>query len=331
MPRDMSSKRYARLASIMAVLQSRKEVSRQELESVGEYTIAEGKGEYSQNRTLQNDLDFLRDQGAEIVYDRHKKKYILKEVGAFQINLKITRGEIEALSAGLKMAAHFLPHLEQKADSLWEKLGTYIPKDMTDRGADLAHSTVMAIPVGAVNAEVFSTLIEAKYRRSAVNIRYSSPGKSSRQWVLSPYDVYFRGNAWYMISYNHKHKALSTHRISRIISASLSGEPYVLPGDGGFTEDYVATAWHIAPGTERHPIKVHITGRLAESMTELQWHPTQQIKKQSDGSIILTAEVPYLDEVARWVLAGAPSVHVLEPEELKTLIRDFAKQVIDEA
>lgn len=156
------------------------------------------------------------------------------------------------------------------------------------------------------------------------------PNKPSRQWILSPYDFYFRGNAWYMISYNHRHKALSTHRIRRIIYASIAhNTAYVLPENGGFSEDYVSTAWHIAPGNEKHFVKIKLFGNLADSMREIKWHPTQKIEVLSDKSVILTAEVPYLDEVARWILAGAPNAKVLEPEELKGKVRELALKAIE--
>ena len=320
----MSSVRYKRLLKIIALLQSRRRVSREEIEKVGQYTLEKKKKGYEQNRTLQNDLDFLRDEGAEIIYDRHSKLYILEHDGSFIVNIKISKEEIEALSAGLKMASHFLPHLNDQAKNLWNKLAIYIPKDLTEAGNDLAKSTVMAIPVAPVKAEIFNLLIEAKYKKRAVNIRYVSPNKSyvspdkkRRQWILSPYDFYFRGNAWYMVSYNHHHKVLSIHRISRIITASFAFDTdYVSPEDGGFSDDYVLTAWHIAPGTEKHLVKIKLFGNLADSMREIKWHPTQKIEELSDGSVILTAEVPYLDEFARWVLAGAPNAKVIEPEEL---------------
>ena len=330
MPKDMSSVRYKRLLRIIALLQSRRRVSREELEEIGQYTFEKKKKGYEQNRTLQNDLDFLRDEGAEIIYDRHSKLYILEHDGPFIVNIKISKGEIEALSAGLKMASHFLPHLNDQAKNLWNKLSVYIPKDLTEAGNDLAKSTVIAIPVAPVKAEIFNLLIEAKYKKLAVNIRYVSPGKKGRQWILSPYDFYFRGNAWYMISYNHHHKVLSTHRISRIINASFAFDTeYVSPKNGGFSEDYVSTAWYIAPGTEKNFVKIRLFGNLADSMREIKWHPTQKIEELSDGSVILTAEVPYLDEVARWVLAGAPNAKVIEPEELKSIVREFAMKVIE--
>ena len=330
MPKDMSSVRYKRLLRIIALLQSRRRASREELEEIGQYTFEKKKKGYEQNRTLQNDLDFLRDEGAEIIYDRHSKLYILEHDGPFIVNIKISKGEIEALSAGLKMASHFLPHLNDQAKNLWNKLSVYIPKDLTEAGNDLAKSTVIAIPVAPVKAEIFNLLIEAKYKKRAVNIRYVSPGKKGRQWILSPYDFYFRGNAWYMISYNHHYKVLSTHRISRIINASFAFDTeYVSPRNGGFSEDYVSTAWHIAPGTEKNFVKIRLFGNLADSMREIKWHPTQKIEELSDGSVILTAEVPYLDEVARWVLAGAPNAKVIEPEELKSIVKEFAMKVIE--
>lgn len=331
MPKDMSSVRYKRLLRVIALLQSHKQATREELESVGEYnTSAKSKQGYEQNRTLQNDLDFLRDEGAVIEYDRHNRVYVLKHNGSLLVNIKITPEEIEILSAGLKMASHFLPHLSNSAKTLWDKLAIYIPHKMAEQGEDMANSTIMAIPVAPVNPEVFSLLTNAKFKKQTVIIRYSAPGKKGRQWTLSPYDFYFRGNAWYMISYNHTLNALSTHRISRIISAYIDpNTDYVLPEITGFSQDYVSTAWHIAPGTEKHFVKIKLSGYLAESMREIKWHPTQKIEELQDGNVILTAEVPYLDEVARWVLAGAPNAKVIEPEELKSIVKEFAMKVIE--
>ena len=100
----------------------------------------------------------------------------MESAGTFLLNLKITKHEIEALTAGLSIAAHFLPFLK--------------------------------------NPLILCGI---------------------------------RDNAWYMVSYNHKFENLGIHRLSRIISASIS------------IEDYVLSAWHVISGFEKIPIKVHIT------------------------------------------------------------------------
>jgi len=320
MPKDMTSVRHDRLSRVMAFLQSKVKASHDEIFSVGEY---------SSNRTLQNDLYYLRGTyGADIKYNSRDKLYVLESSGVFHINLKLTNNEVEALTAGLSMVSHFLPHLKKPAELLWEKLSSYIPVDVISAGSEIVKSTMVGTPIAEVDAGVFNTLLEAKHKKSAVNILYSAPEKMPKQWVLSPYDFYFRGNAWYMVSYNHRFENLAIHRLSRIISASISIEDYVLPETAGFTEDYILSAWHVIPGFEKIPVKVRITEPLAESFREIKWHPTQKIEDSPEGGIILTAEVPNLYEIARWVMSGAPHIEVIEPVELKKIVRNFAKEIL---
>ena len=320
MPKDMTSIRHDRLSKVMAFLQSKVRASHDEIYSIGEYTS---------NRTFQNDLYYLRGiYGADIKYDVHKKLYVMESAGTFQLNLKITKHEIEALTAGLSMTAHFLPHLKDSADSLWDKLRKFIPEEIISHGSEIVRSTMMTSPVAKVDSEIFNTLVEAKHEKKTVNILYAAPERMPKQWLLSPYDFYFRGNAWYMTSYNHKYDNLGIHRVSRIISASISDEKYVLPDESGFTEDYVLSAWHVIPGYEKNFIKVRITEPLAESFREIKWHPTQRISECDEGGIILTAEVPSLYEVARWVMSGAPHIEVREPDELKELVKEFASEIL---
>ena len=261
MAKDMTSVRHDRLSRVMAFLQSRVRATHDEIFSAGEY---------KSNRTLQNELCYLRGiYGADIRYDIHSRVYVMESAGIFHVNLRINESEITALSAGLSMAAHFLPHLRVPARSLWEKLGKYMPAEILSLGSNITRSTLNAIPVAEVDAEIFGTLIEAERSHKAVNILYSAPGRMPKRWTLSPYDIYFRGNAWYMASYNHKYDNLGIHRISRIISASFSDDEYMSPEAGGFTEDYTLSAWHVIPGDSKVPLKVRITEPLAETFREV--------------------------------------------------------------
>lgn len=330
--KDIGSERYRRILDLVAFLKrSGGKATRRAIEqNVGGYA-KDGGGTYRQNRMLQNDLTFMRNfMGAEIDYDHRSGLYVLKHEGSLLVNIEATPAEIEALSAGLKMASHFLPHLKKDALKLWAKIANYIPADLAGQGEALAEATLAAIPVEPVNPELFKALTDARNAGQAVQIRYTSPGKDARKWVISPYDFYFRGSAWYMISFNHKHGALSTHRISRITRVYPSGERYIPPTEGGFSAEYTASAWYVSPGTERHRIRLRLKGGLAGSALLVKWHPSQKTEEQEDGSVILTAEVPHLDDVARWVLAGAPNAKVIEPPALKCIVRNMAMKIIDE-
>jgi predicted DNA-binding transcriptional regulator YafY len=58
------------------------------------------------------------------------------------------------------------------------------------------------------------------------------------------------------------------------------------------------------------------------------WYPEQKIRKNKDGSILFTAKVGNLEEVSRWVLASADCVEILEPAELKDLVRKKASRLL---
>ena len=112
--------------------------------------------------------------------------------------------------------------------------------------------------------------------------------------------------------------------MSRIIRTRPSDDEYVLPETGGFTEDYVSTAWHVSPGKERHTVRIMLCGRMSEIMREVQLNPTQKVEGD-----VLTAEVPHLDEVARWVVSCCGDAVVLEPEELRVMVRNYAERILE--
>lgn len=86
--------------------------------------------------------------------------------------------------------------MKKLADSLWSKLRSYIPEEIISVGSEIVNSTMMASTVAKVDAEIFTTLLEARHERKTVSILYAAPERMPKQWLLSPYDFYFRGNAW---------------------------------------------------------------------------------------------------------------------------------------
>jgi replicative superfamily II helicase len=68
---------------------------------------------------------------------------------------------------------------------------------------------------------------------------------------------------------------------------------------------------------------------LAAVVAETTWHPTQKIEENEDGSIILSATVPNLGDVARWVMASAPYAKALEPTELKSQLYELGTSIVN--
>ena len=81
-------------------------------------------------------------------------------------------------------------------------------------------------------------------------------------------------------------------------------------------------------GTEEHHIKLRLDRTWAERIKPQQMLETQVITEDADGSVTFEATVNSLTEVASWVVSRGKGVTVLEPEELRTMVLDIARGVI---
>jgi predicted DNA-binding transcriptional regulator YafY len=71
-----------------------------------------------------------------------------------------------------------------------------------------------------------------------------------------------------------------------------------------------------------YSVKVRISPGWARWVGEKIWHESQKITKLSDGSLEITFRVAGLDEIKRWILSFDPEAVVVEPERLKSMLRN---------
>ncbi len=321
MPRDLSSIRIARLNDLVQELSSRPFLPRKELMS---------RLEYTHGRTLERDLAFLRDQyGVQIDYDRHRGAYRLSGTGRFLALFDLTEREVTALAAGLGMATHFLPHLQEECASLWGKVRFRLPAGLSDHGERLGQSAVVALPVSPLDPKVFETCLNAIRQSKTIRIRYRSPYRdgSYKDYELSPWGVFFRAHAWYLWAGSPQCGEARTFRVSRIARVVMEERPLDMPPPEGGVAAFARSAWYACPGEPCHEVRIRVKPPLADVVAETRWHASQKLEKEAGGSLLLSATVPDLDEVARWVMASAPYAEVLEPAELREKIEKTSDEV----
>jgi len=72
-----------------------------------------------------------------------------------------------------------------------------------------------------------------------------------------------------------------------------------------------------------------VTNLIRLIISCMDWHPTQTIRENKDGSIVLSFKTNHFFEVKRWVLSWGDGAKVLAPkelvEEVKQEIRDTAR------
>lgn len=319
MPKDISSIRMERMNELMSLLSDGRGYTKSELMARFEYASA---------RTLERDLEFLRYRfNADIRNEPPNHRYKCYDCGQFMLRTVLTRDEVTALAAGLKMAGHFLPHLTDGAQNAWTKIAGLMPKELMELGQELSEATTLSLPVSALSPKILEQVIQAIRNKKAIDIQYASPyqNNETKQRTISPWGIYFQSHAWYLWAASDKHPQGATYRISRIQNCTQSQTEYIIQSQGRSTKEYAQTAWFAKPGELKYDIKLHIKMPLASIVTETVWHPTQKIETQPDGSIIYSARVPDLEEVARWTMSCAPWAEAIEPCELKDRVKQLCR------
>ena len=176
--------------------------------------------------------------------------------------------------------------------------------------------------------ETFSQLQEAIASRNKVGIRYQSlfEGKIV-DTELSPYHLLYNQRAWYVMGLSSEHKSIRTFKLNRIRELKTLDKKFV---DGANFDlyEYLGRAWSMIPEGRLYNIKLRFLPKVAGNVAEVQWHSTQKVAFDSDGSAIVEFRVDGLGEISWWILGYGDQVQVLAPKELRDRVIEAAKNMI---
>ena len=339
MPRAITSFRIRRLLNLLSFL-------RKHGERGAEVEAILRQCEYNDRRALRDDIRLLRDEyRAEIAFERTQPcRYCLKAEGDFLLSLNLNERDVIALVAGLGMTAHFLPSMEGNCKALWKKIQEILPEASVNIGRRLAGMVTVATLVSGMKPEVFDVCLDAIRSKTSVEVDYVSPYKTRemRTHILASWGVFFRSHAWYLLagwestvqkdadSGKPKKNIPITFRLSRVREVRPRPDvPFIRPPEAYSQEKFTASAWYVSVGDLEHDIRLRIVEPMATVVSETPWHPTQRPVRLDKDTLGLTARVADLNEVARWVLSSAPYITVEEPAELRKMVHDLAKQMME--
>jgi predicted DNA-binding transcriptional regulator YafY len=141
-------------------------------------------------RTLQNDLAFLRDgYMAEIIYSKKRSHYELHSSGNFLIDINATNREIDVLVFGLEIISCIIPHLRESASILWKKLSPFFPQRLSRRGENISKKIHVSIPSAKISARDFNALVNALCEGNDVELIFNETERSGK--IISPQTLCF--------------------------------------------------------------------------------------------------------------------------------------------
>lgn len=178
--------------------------------------------------------------------------------------------------------------------------------------------------------DTFSILIAGWQYRRIVRVNYRALDGQPRQMNIAPW--WFEPAVWsdsnYCIAGTGAHLDHPiTLKIDRVLQARLLDDTFphqrideLMPR--------IESSWGIWTGEHPQKVVLRFAARLYDRMHETVWHPTQEIKISSDGSILWSAVVAEVQEMKPWIRGWGADVEVLDPSTLRNeIIAEIKKQL----
>ncbi len=282
-------------------------------------------------RTIHRDIKVIQQAGYQIKFDRKTDRYYCGATG-FLPPLDFRQDEAVAL---MLLGRHVSedPVLEDAANRALGKIRSHLPPALQDQLAALEHR-VTVNPVGTDNAQAagdaYHRMQQAIREQRQVQCKYdavrsSENGGGDRQFFFCPYHLLFSNRAWYVIGYREDRKSMRSLKLIRFTQITPTNKSFKIPAD--FTvAGYLGQCWRLIPGGTRRHIVMQIDPHFATGIAETQWHSTQVVENQPDGSAIIQFDVDGLEEIVWWILGLGPHCRVLEPRELVLRVQELALQ-----
>ena len=241
--------------------------------------------------------------------------------------LVFTPEEAVAVSLGTGLVEDLWGDLyRQAAHAALAKLENLLPEQLREEVRWARRTLVTAgqyYPSLDAQAVLLESLRGAIRVSCQVQMLYQSasrPTPETRQ--LDPYALAFRWGWWYVVGFCHTRREIRTFRLDRIQELTVLKQTFQAPASfdaRAFMEDSTRGQPQVLAR-----LKFARAAAPGARLNRLVW---SEFAEQADGSLLVTLPSPDLNWAASTILAYGPLVEVLDPPELRQLVRDWAEAI----
>lgn len=166
-------------------------------------------------------------------------------------------------------------------------------------------------------SEIVDQLLIGMEDRKVVFITYQSQRATEPvTYDIHPYSLAVHRGALYLVGFAPQHNEIRHWKVSRIEQAEVDPMPFTMPAEFRI-EQHLSGCFGIYHGKEDVQIKIRFTAAAARQVAEGNWHRSQILHPQHDGSLIAEFKLNSTVEIKQWVLSFGGQAEVLEPIELR--------------
>jgi len=316
----MDHSRVTRIIKLLIALQSGRHYTVDDLAKM--FSIA--------RRTVFRDLKLLQSIGVAYFYD-HKNQCYKIEPEFFMSCPNLSRQEALALLLLVKAAKNMNFPFKNSLLHAALKIQSSLPEE-TKRYCNAAlHATSVIGPQAKLLQldTQFAQLIKAIAKRQTVEIRYYiSHEQQCRTIQLDPYHLRYSENNWYVIGKLSVNNAIGTFGFNHIRTLKPICR-FFFKDDKFDVDEYLGRAWSIKPEGRLYNVKLKFSSDIACDVAATQWHNTQTVAYDTDGSTVIEFRVDGLNEIKWWILSYGDKVQVLAPQILREMILEIAGKMVE--
>ncbi len=271
-------------------------------------------------RTLRRYLKSLSEMGLAI-----ERKDAPGEFARYMINQhtrKLWRVEFNPDEAvGIALAAEILARdgylsYAQTLDRMRSRLNGSLPEELREFLIQRRKSLALRPPSRKDDPEILNVLHRGLTGQRLIELDYQKPGDQVRRWKVKPLALAAGIGRLYLIGQGEGRDFFTEFAVPRIKRAALLEQIFERPE--GFTLDgFFGAGFGLIPGGEPEDIRIRFTDWAATYVQEHEWHPTQKIVVNKDGSADLSMRCAVNGQLVSWVLSFGGCARVEGPETLR--------------
>lgn len=317
----MSVSRVYRLLRVVTLLQGTKGYTASELAL--ELDVS--------RRTVFRDLNMLEMARIPYYFDDDSGAYrIDKHFFLPPINLTLPEALAMLVLTGRLRGASGLPLLSHGAraavkmesvlpDSIRRHLGSVIDQVHVSLGPLSRHEGLEGI---------FDELSAAAAEHRVCKLVYLSFAERKQMtFLVHPLRQMFLARAWYLLAYSPANGDLRTFKLARIRKLTVSDRTFTPPPTAQ-VDAHFGQAWSMIPEGKLYDVHLRFDRKVAGNVAEVQWHPSQQVQWNDDGSMDFRVRVDGLGEISWWILGYGATAEVISPPALRKMIVDAAEKLL---
>lgn len=286
-------------------------------------------------RTIRRDLQALEEAGFPVYDDKShddgRTRWMINGSAFRGLAAGLTLAELCALHFGRTLlealaGTPFREDLEGAFDKLGQSLTPHmrqfldqLPRVIASKPDPLRRRLTSDDPrhQGLIARALEATL----FNRQAMLTYHSRSSARTKKYQVHPHRLAYAQGGLYLLAYVPEYAEMRTFAIDRLEDLSLLEERFT-PVD-----DLPDQAFPHSLGVHSGPperVALAFAPAVAEYVTSREWHPSQAIENESDGTIRMTLDVCVDHALRGWILSFGAAIRVIAPE---TLAADISTQL----